>query len=56
MALAQRIESLEHEHQALKDAVHTAELHPYEDMVALKAMKLKKLHMKEELERLRTKY
>lgn len=49
MALAQRIESLEHQHAILKAAIQQLESHPYEDRAELMAMKQKRLRLKEEL-------
>jgi hypothetical protein len=54
MSLQSRIESLKSRHASLEKSIEEEDSRPRPDSDVLTRMKLEKLHLKEELERLRT--
>jgi hypothetical protein len=53
MSLQARIESLKGRHATLESRIHAEDLRPCPDPQELSRLKLEKLHLKEEMERLR---
>lgn len=53
MAMANRIESLEHKHAVLEEALHQEEAHPWVNEAKVLHLKQDKLRIKDELQRLR---
>ncbi|MGE3769531.1 MAG: YdcH family protein [Bdellovibrionales bacterium] len=49
MDITPRLESLQHRHEALEVAIHAEEAHPYHNEQKIHALKLEKLHLKEEI-------
>lgn len=56
MSIEGRIRELDHRHSDLKTLIARETLHPSVDDLYLKALKMKKLKLKEELERIKTTY
>ncbi|TPE48856.1 YdcH family protein [Amaricoccus solimangrovi] len=52
MSLGSHLTELRKKHQALSDVIDTEQRHPACDDLSLKQLKLKKLHLKEEIQRL----
>ncbi len=53
MSLEAHIRELENRHQQLEDQISEMMAHPSVDDLEIKKLKLEKLHLKEEIERLR---
>ncbi len=54
MALQNHLIELERKHEALERELHAAETHPATDETKVAELKRRKLHLKDELARLRT--
>lgn len=54
MSLQARIDSLRERHAMLETRIHEEDVRPRPDDGALSRLKVEKLHVKEEMERLRT--
>jgi hypothetical protein len=54
MSVQSHLAELERRHQALDREIETELLHPSTDELRVKELKRKKLHLKDEIERLRT--
>lgn len=52
MSLGSHLTELRKKHQALSDVIETEQRHPASDDLNIKQLKLRKLHIKEEIERL----
>lgn len=52
MSLSSHIEELRKKHQALAETIETEQQHPGADDLSIKQLKLRKLHIKEEIARL----
>ncbi len=53
MSMQSHLAKLEEKHQALEDRIHDALAHPGSDDLEIVELKRRKLHVKEEIERLR---
>lgn len=52
MSLSSHLTELRKKHQALSDVIETEQRHPASDDLSIKQLKLKKLYLKEEIQRL----
>jgi len=52
MSLSSHLEELRKKHQALAETIETEQQHPGADDLTIKQLKLRKLHIKEEIARL----
>lgn len=52
MSTSAHLTELRKKHQALSDKIETEQRHPAADDMGIKKLKLRKLHLKEEIERL----
>lgn len=52
MSLGSHLTELRKKHQALSDVIETEQRHPGCDDLSIKQLKLRKLHLKEEIQRL----
>jgi hypothetical protein len=52
MSLGSHLTELRKKHQALSDVIETEQRYPGSDDLSIKQLKLKKLHIKEEIQRL----
>lgn len=52
MSVSSRLTELRKKHQALSEFIETEQRHPASDDLDIKQLKLQKLHLKEEIERL----
>ncbi|MFQ8429783.1 YdcH family protein [Amaricoccus sp. W119] len=52
MSLSSHLTELRKKHQALSDVIETEQRHPGSDDLSIKQLKLRKLHLKEEIQRL----
>lgn len=52
MSTSAHLTELRKKHQALSEMIETEQRHPGADEIGIKKLKLKKLHLKEEIERL----
>lgn len=55
MTFKPRLDALKGRHEALENRIHDEDHRPQPDADALTRLKVEKLHIKEEIERLRTK-
>jgi hypothetical protein len=53
MSLQSHLVELERRHQALEREIHTEQIHPSASDLKLRELKRKKLHLKQEIERLK---
>jgi hypothetical protein len=52
MSLSSHLTELRRKHQALSEEIEAEQRHPSSDDIGIRQLKVKKLHLKEEIERL----